>query len=196
MFKSTQPALLIIDMQLAIGVYALQHPELGSQSQPDAENNAGKLLLCWRQNGWPVIHIRHSSRFNNSPYHASHKGYAFHPKVLPLRHETVITKHENCGFLHTNLEAYLQGNRITELIVAGVLINHSVDATIRVASGLGFDVTLVNDATTAFAMPDINLTAQQVHDVFASNLSGEYCQLSNTSELCYLATQVNTQETL
>ncbi|MEM7020148.1 MAG: isochorismatase family protein [Pseudomonadota bacterium] len=181
MFKSHNPALLIIDVQNAI-----DHFSKYERNNLHAESQIALLINQWRVSGLPIIHIRHSSKSLASPYHASSPAYMFKPEVMPLDSEVIITKQENCAFIGTKLEPTLKKLHITEIVVCGVLVNNSVDATIRVASGLGFSIFLPHDATAAFGMHTLNgkqFSANDVHWVFVSNLNGEYCEVVSTDEL-------------
>lgn len=174
-------ALLIIDVQKAIDGYSDQE-----RNNPEAEANMARLISQWRTMQWPVVHIRHSSKFTDSPYHESLPSYAFKDQVAPLDGEIVITKRENCAFIHTDLEQYLKQLNVTRLLVCGVLTNNSVDATVRVAAGLGFDVIVPSDATAAFAMQSLNgkhYGADDVHWLFLTNLDSEYCEVSTTEQI-------------
>jgi len=164
-------ALMIIDMQLAI-----DHFEVGCRSHQEAESRAAELLSHWRAHSGLIIHVRHSSKNPESPYHADSPFYDFKPEVTPLATELVITKQENCAFVGTQLEQQLRDRSVTSVLMCGVLINHSVDVTARVASALGFDVSLAEDATAAFPMTvgDKSFSAEEVHGIFLNNLAGEY----------------------
>ena len=182
MKKTNKPALLIIDVQQAIDTYSDQE-----RNNPDAELKIAGLLAKWRALNLPVFHIRHASKFKESPYHPANQ-FEFKKSVAPTEGETIITKSENCAFLGTTLEADLRSAGIQELVICGVLTNNSVDATVRVASGLGFSVTLVSDATAAFGMRALNrkfYTADDVHWLFLSNLDGEYCSVMSVDEVLY-----------
>jgi nicotinamidase-related amidase len=173
-------ALLIIDVQQAIDTYSDQE-----RNNPDAELRIAALLAKWRTLKFPVFHIRHASKSKESPYHRSNQ-FAFKDAVAPIEGEAIITKSENCAFLGTTLEADLRSAGIQELVICGVLTNNSVDATVRVASGLGFTVTLVSDATAAFGIKALNsqfYSADDVHWLFLSNLNDEYCTVVTTDEL-------------
>ena len=66
----------------------------------------------------------------------------------------------------------------TALVVAGVITNNSVEATVRKAGNLGFAVWLVEDACFTFGRMDWNgvwRSAKEVHAMSLANLDGEYC---------------------
>jgi len=65
MFESAKPALIIVDVQEAIDCYSQKQ-----RNNPDAETVIASLLSRWCHRGLPVIHVRHSSKFDSSPYHA------------------------------------------------------------------------------------------------------------------------------
>ena len=179
LFSTDRPALIIIDLQLAIDQFSSHE-----RSNPSAELAIASFLDLWRERGLPVVHIRHSSRFVDSPYHESSDYFEFKPEVMPRDGEAVVTKRENCAFLGTDLEEQLKSMEVSELVVCGVLVNNSVDATVRVAAGLGFDVILPSDATAAFAIDSLNgknYPAEDVHDLFLSNLHGEYAQVVDSA---------------
>jgi nicotinamidase-related amidase len=181
MFQTGNPALIIIDVQKAIDCFSGYE-----RSNLNAESNITKLLAHWRETEKPIIHVRHSSKFETSPYHTSSSTYDFKPDAAPHQDERIITKKENCAFLGTNLEQILKQNHIRELVICGVLINNSVDATVRVAAGLGYQIFLPEDATAAFAIEGLNgklYSAEDVHWLFLSNLHGEYCSVVSTNQL-------------
>jgi len=184
MFTSASPALIIIDMQQAIDHFG--HAAAGTRSQANAEANTAKLLQAWRQSRWPVVHIRHSSKSASSPYHRGSPHFEFKPEVKPQAAEVVIIKQENCAFIGTDLEAQLRQQGVSELVVCGVLINHSVDATVRIAAALGFKVLLPADATAAMGLKTQAgdyVSAERMQDICLSNLSGEYAQITEVESV-------------
>ncbi|WP_299977249.1 isochorismatase family protein [uncultured Pseudoteredinibacter sp.] len=179
-FQTAMPALLIIDWQQAIDHFG----EL-ARSHPEAESACSDLLAYWRQEQRPVIHIRHSSRFSDSPYHQSSPWFDFKTELEPMVGELVLSKRENCAFAQTELEEILRARGVEELVFTGVLLNNSVDATLRVAAGLGFKSYLVPECCPAQAIDSLSgehFTAEQVHDIFLSNLADEYCQLLSAEQ--------------
>jgi nicotinamidase-related amidase len=100
--------------------------------------------------------------------------------------EVVIPKRTNSAFIGTDLEERLRDAGHTRLVVAGVITNNSVEATVRMAGNLGFDVLLVEDAVFTFARRDWRgrwRTADEVHAMSLANLHGEYCTVVTTNDV-------------
>ncbi len=176
------PVLLIVDLQRAID--DPRWAKDGPRNNPDAEANVAALLAHWRSTGRPVIHVRHASTEPASAYRPGQPGHAFKPEATPLPGETVVGKSVNSAFIGTDLEARLMAGGVTALVVAGVITNNSVEATVRHAGNLGFAVSLVEDACFTFARRDhggVLRDAQTVHDMSLANLDGEYCAVVTTA---------------
>ena len=109
--------LILIDQQKA-----MEHPKWGPRNTPDAEQRIARLLAAWREHGWPIIHVKHDSTYPDSPFRPGQEGNDFKPLTEPMSGETV------------------------PLVICGVLLANSVDATVRVAANLGFKVRLPADA--------------------------------------------------
>jgi len=132
---------------------------------------------------WPVIHVRHDSRDPRSHYRPGQAGNAFKPETAPLPGELVIAKTTNSAFIGTDLELRLRGAGHSALVIAGVITNNSVEATVRMAGNLGFDTWLVEDACFTFGRKDWRgtlRTAEEVHAMSLANLDGEYCTVITT----------------
>lgn len=174
-------ALLIIDLQNAI-----DHSSWGQRNNPNAEFNIAALLAAWRASRRPIYHIRHDSTEPASHYRPGQPGNNFKPEAQPLPGETVIAKQTNSAFIGTNLESQLRAHGHNLLIIAGVITNNSVEATVRMAGNLGFETFLVEDACFTFARKDWTgqlRTAAEVHAMSLANLHGEYCTVIRTAHI-------------
>ncbi|HWF10796.1 MAG TPA: cysteine hydrolase family protein [Bryobacteraceae bacterium] len=174
-------ALIVIDLQRAI-----DHPSWGERNNHDAERNIAALLHAWRESKRPIYHIRHDSTDPASYYRPGQTGNEFKPECQPLDGETVIAKRTNSAFVGTNLESTLRASNQDLLVVAGVITNNSVEATVRTAGNLGFDTFLVEDACFTFARNDWAgryRTASEVHAMSLPNLDGEYCVVTRTADV-------------
>ena len=177
-------ALLVVDLQKAID--DPRWSRIGPRNNPQAEANIAALLAAWRQGGRPIVHIRHDSTDPASTYRPGSAGHAFKEEAMPLPGETVIGKRVNSAFIGTGLDEWLRGRGIGTLVVAGVITNNSVEATVRMAGNLGYDVRLVADACFTFARLDRAgrfRTADEVHDLSLANMDGEYAMVVETAEV-------------
>jgi nicotinamidase-related amidase len=105
---------------------------------------------------------------------------------MPQPGEIVIVKRTNSAFIGTDLEARLRAAGHKRLVIAGVITNNSVEATVRMAGNLGFETYLVEDATFTLARRDWNgveRTADDVHAMSLANLDGEYCTVVKTRDV-------------
>lgn len=174
-------ALLVIDVQKG-----LDEPRLGRRNNPAAEANMAALLAAWRKCGMPVVHVHHDSVEPNSPLRPGLPGNEVKDEVRPLPGEAQFRKSVNSAFIGTGLEAYLKDNGLTSLVVVGLTTEHCVSTSVRMAANLGFDVTLVDDATAAFEHRGRDgevHSADAVHRVNVASLDGEFCAVRTTVEL-------------
>jgi nicotinamidase-related amidase len=91
-------------------------------------------------------------------------GGEFHAEFEPKPGEIVVTEHRcSSGFANTDLDLQLKKHGIHHLIVVGLIAHTCIEATVRIAAELGYEVTVVKDATADYsdkemqAALDINL---------------------------------------
>ena len=91
-------------------------------------------------------------------------GGEFRPEFVPAPGEIVATEHWcSSGFANTDLDLQLKKHGIHQLIVIGLIAHTCIEATVRYAAELGYQVTVVKDATADYsdemmhAALDINL---------------------------------------
>jgi nicotinamidase-related amidase len=158
----------------------------GARNNPHAETVALRLIEAWRAAGPPIYHVRHDSIHPSSTYRPGQPGNEFKPGFEPREGEDVIPKETASAFSGTRLEDTLRRRGHTRLVVAGVITNNSVEATVRHAGTLGFDVTLIEDACFTFARRDWNgvlRSADEVHAMSLANLDGEYCRIATSAQV-------------
>lgn len=179
-------ALLVIDVQ-----QGLDEPVWGQRNNPGAEANMARLLMEWRSRGLPVIHVRHCSVNPSSPLRPELPGNAYKPEAQPLPGEIEFTKTVNSAFIGTGLEDYLRSHHIAALVVIGLTTDHCVSTSVRMAANLGFEVTLVADATATFERRGHDGTlysAADMHAVNLASLNGEFCAVRSTQQVIAAAT--------
>lgn len=174
-------ALIVIDVQAG-----LDDSHFGQRNNPDAEINIGRLLQYWRHVGRPVAHVHHHSTNPQSPLHPSKAGVAVKPEAQPLAEEPCFVKSVNSAFIGTDLETWCRAQSISELVMVGLTAEHCVSTSVRMAANLGFDVTLVADATASHHKRDRQgelIPAEEVFRVNLASLANEFCTVCDTEEL-------------
>ena len=79
-------------------------------------------------------------------------GGEFHPDFVPAPGETVAQEHWcSSGFANTDLDLQLKKHGIHQLIAIGLIAHTCVEATVRYAAELGYEVTVVRDATADYS---------------------------------------------
>src|SRR6516164_3325483 len=76
-------------------------------------------------------------------------GGEFRSEFAPLPGEILALEHWcSSGFANTDLDLQLKKHGMHQLIVSGLIAHTCVEATVRFAAELGYEVTVVKDATT------------------------------------------------
>lgn len=79
-------------------------------------------------------------------------GGELHPDFLPQPGDVVAQEHWcSSGFANTDLDLLLKRHGIHRLIVMGLIAHTCVEATVRFAAELGYEVTMVRDATADYS---------------------------------------------
>lgn len=174
--------LLIIDIQndyFPGGAHPLVGPEAAAEQ-------ASRLLGHFREAGAPVVQMQHVWDAPDAEFmRPGTAGVEIHEAVRPLPEETVLTKAMPNSFLGTGLEETLRGQDTDGIVVAGMMTSMCVDATVRAAADLGFDVTVAADACAA---PDLEYGGVQVpgasvHAAFIAALGSGYATVATTEML-------------
>lgn len=167
---TSRSALVIIDVQhfyFPGGAAALVEPERASR-------NAAKILGSFRAGGDLVVHVRHEAS----------EGAEIHEHVAPIEGEAVFTKTEVSCFNGTDLLAYLREQQVSRLVVCGMMTHMCVEAAVRAAHDLGFEVTVVADAcaTRDLEFGGTTVAAADVHASTLATLSRTYAKVVTTKE--------------
>jgi nicotinamidase-related amidase len=79
-------------------------------------------------------------------------GGDFRAEFVPKPGEIVAAEHWcSSGFANTDLDLQLKKHGVHRLIVMGLIAHTCIEATVRYAAELGYDVTVVKDATADFS---------------------------------------------
>ncbi|MEK1903861.1 MAG: isochorismatase family cysteine hydrolase, partial [Rhizobium sp.] len=79
-------------------------------------------------------------------------GGEFKAEFVPAASEVVASEHWcSSGFANTDLDNQLKRRGIHRLIVIGLIAHTCIEATVRFAAELGYDVTVVKDAVADYS---------------------------------------------
>jgi nicotinamidase-related amidase len=177
------PALILIDIQKGLDQLEFYG---GERNNPEAEQNAALLLDYWRGKKWPIFHIKHCSVTPGSPLTEGHPGNDHKDEVKPLPGEPVIKKNVNSAFIGTNLKEQLDARHIKTVVLAGLITQHCVSTTARMAGNLGYHTYVVSDAVAAFCSKGLNgevYPAEMVHQLSLATINEEFATVLTAKEL-------------
>ncbi|MBS4015554.1 MAG: cysteine hydrolase [Candidatus Latescibacteria bacterium] len=160
--KPKKSALLVIDMQ---------NDFFNPKSPAYTENvkaivsNLQILVATARKHKTPIIYTAHchqdpkldggmtaqwwSDIRNKQSLVAGSKGAQIIDQLKPLQSEKIIFKHRYSAFYNTDLEIYLRGLSVTDLIITGIMTGICVESTARDAFFRDFRIFVVGDGTAA-----------------------------------------------
>lgn len=145
-----------------------------------------KHALGWaRQQGVPVVHVRHISKRPGATFFLpGTAGSEINNCVLPQADEIIIEKHFPNSFRETELLNSLQAKSITQLIICGMMTHMCVEATTRAAADLGFECAVLHNAcaTKDLAFNAIQVKAQEVHAAYLAGLAAGYAKVISVEE--------------
>lgn len=162
--------LLIIDAQEEYRSGAMILPGL----QPAVEEIAS-LLAAARQQGRPVVHVRHLG-IPGGLFDPQGPRGNFLPELAPQAGETVVEKRLPNAFAGTDLHDRLLAIGHLDLIVCGFMTHSSVSTTVRAGKDYGYRCTLVDAAcaTRDVPMGESSLCAADLHKVEVAALADNF----------------------
>lgn len=104
-------------------------------------------------------------------------GGEFRSEFQPESGEIVVAEHWcSSGFANTDLDLQLKRYGIHQLIVIGLIAHTCIEATVRFAAELGYEVTVVRDATADY-------TDEMMHAALDINLPNYANAIVTTTEI-------------
>ena len=173
MKAQTLDALVLIDIQndyFPGGKMELHQPGAAAEQ-------AAELARAFRAHGKPVVHIRHeAARPEAGFFLPGTHGAETHPAVAPQPGEPVLTKHFPNSFRDTGLAEVLESLGARSLLVAGMMTNMCVDATVRAGFDLGYTMAVASDACAArpLELDGRKVDPRDVHAAFLAALALVY----------------------
>jgi nicotinamidase-related amidase len=101
---------------------------------------------------WRYIAPIQRAAWRNKSFEYGTWGGEFRAEFVPAPGEIVASEHWcSSGFANTDLDLQLKKHGIHRLIVIGLIAHTCIEATVRFAAELGYDVTMVRDATADYS---------------------------------------------
>lgn len=172
-------ALLLVDIQNDY----FENGAMELVGMDKAAANAQKLLLHFRENRWPVYHVKHVGIGPKATFFLSDTpGAKIHATVLPQESEPVTTKYFPNSFRETGLQDLCKKEGLKSLVICGAMSHMCIDATTRAAFDLGFGCQVVEDAcaTRNLEFNGRIVVAADVHAAFMAALNGIYARVVKT----------------
>ena len=101
---------------------------------------------------WKYIAPIQQAAWNRRTFEAGTWGGEIRSEFAPLPGDIIAQEHWcSSGFGNTDLDLLLKQHCIHQLIMIGLIAHTCLDATVRSAADLGYQVTVVRDATASYS---------------------------------------------
>lgn len=179
--RLSQAALVIIDAQGEYRSGCMALPGIDPALARIAE-----LLARARAAGTPILHVAQSGQAGTLFDPETERG-AILPQAAPVAGEPVIMKTLPNGFAGTELHERLQQAGRNSLILAGFMTHMCISASARAALDLGYQTTVVADATATRALPAHDggaaIPSEAVHRTALAELADRFAAVVRSAEI-------------
>src|SRR5262245_19758535 len=126
---------------------------------------------------WKYIAPIQKAAWRHKSFEYGTWGGEIRPEFEPRLCEIVATDHWcSSGFANTDLDLQLKKHGIQRLIVIGLIAHTCIEATVRFAAELGYDVTVVRDATADYS-------DEEMHAALDINMPNYASAIVSTEEI-------------
>jgi len=126
---------------------------------------------------WTYIAPIQKANRSNKSFEDGTWGGQIRSEFAPQAGEVTALEHWcSSGFANTDLDLLLKKHGMHQLIVIGLLANTCLEATVRFAAELGYEVTVVKDATASFSQ-------EQMHAALDINIPNYANAIVSTEEI-------------
>jgi nicotinamidase-related amidase len=126
---------------------------------------------------WEYIAPIQKAAWSRKTFEYGTWGGEIRSEFAPLPGDIVALEHWcSSGFANTDLDLQLKKHGIHELIVMGLIAHTCVEATVRYAAELGYQVTMVKDATASYS-------DKEMHAALDVNIPNYASSIVTTNEI-------------
>jgi nicotinamidase-related amidase len=125
---------------------------------------------------WKYVAPVQKAAWSRKTFESGTWGGEFRAEFVPQTGDIVAQEHWcSSGFANTDLDLQLKRHGIQKLIVAGLIAHTCLESTVRFAVELGYDVTVVKDATADYS-------EQFMHAALVTNLPNYASAIVTTNQ--------------
>lgn len=126
---------------------------------------------------WKYIAPIQKAAWSHKTFENGTWGGEIRSEFTPQAGEIVAQEHWcSSGFANTDLDLQLKKHGIQELIIIGLIAHTCVEATVRYAAELGYEVTMVKDATADYS-------DEEMHAALDVNIPNYASAIATTAEV-------------
>jgi nicotinamidase-related amidase len=126
---------------------------------------------------WKYIAPIQKAAWQHKSFEYGTWGGEFRAEFIPGPGEIVATEHWcSSGFANTDLDLQLKKHGIHQLIVIGLIAHTCIEATVRYAAELGYEVTVVRDAIADYS-------DEMMHAALDINMPNYATAIATTKEI-------------
>jgi nicotinamidase-related amidase len=126
---------------------------------------------------WTYIAPIQRATWQNKTFEYGTWGGEFRAEFVPAPGEIVAQEHWcSSGFANTDLDLQLKKHGIHKLIVIGLIAHTCIESTVRQAAELGYEVTVVKDATADYS-------SEMMHAALDINIPNYASAVVSTQEI-------------
>jgi len=158
-------------MTTALIVIDVQEEYFGGALPIQAPPREGSLALITQAMdaataaGVPVIVVRHNGQPGEGSFEPGSPTWELRPEIADRAHDALIDKQLPGSFTGTPLQEVLSARGVDHLTIAGYMTNVCCDTTARQALHMGMGATILYDAVGVPAMPGVDGTLIDPHDL-------------------------------
>ncbi|HMF22818.1 MAG TPA: isochorismatase family cysteine hydrolase [Pseudolabrys sp.] len=133
---------------------------------------------------WKYVAPIQRAAWRNKSFEFGTWGGEFRADFAPAPGEIVAQEHWcSSGFANTDLDLQLKKHGIHQLIVIGLIAHTCIEATVRYAAELGYEVTAVKDATADYS-------GEMMHAALNINMPNYASAIVSTEEIVTALTTI------
>jgi len=126
---------------------------------------------------WKYIAPIQQAAWERKPFEYGTWGGEIRPELEPKPGDIVAAEHWcSSGFANTDLDVLLKKHGIHQLIVIGLIAHTCIEATVRYGAELGYQITVVKDATADYS-------DEEMHAALDINIPNYASAIVTTNEI-------------